>query len=48
MRKNLLEFLFGPTAVLESSKSLGEDVVKLFEDNGKFFPKWFRDAFKFY
>jgi hypothetical protein len=32
MRKNLLEFLFGPAAVLESSKSLGEDVVKLFEE----------------
>lgn len=32
MRKNLLEFLFGPAAVLESSQSLGEDVVKLFEE----------------
>lgn len=32
MRKNLLEFLFGPAAVLESSRTLGEDVVKLFEE----------------
>jgi len=32
MRRNLLEFLFGPTAVRESSQSLGEDVVKLFEE----------------
>ena len=32
MRKNLLEFLFGPAAVRESSKTLGEDVVKLFEE----------------
>jgi hypothetical protein len=31
MRKNLLEFLFGP-AVRESSQTLGEDVVKLFEE----------------
>lgn len=32
MRKNLLEFLFGPAAVRESSHTLGEDVVKLFEE----------------
>jgi hypothetical protein len=32
MRKNLLEFLFGPAAVRESSQTLGEDVVKLFEE----------------
>lgn len=32
MRKNLLEFLFGPSAVRESSQTLGEDVVKLFEE----------------
>ena len=32
MRKNLLEFLFGPTAVGESSQNLGEDVVRLFEE----------------
>jgi len=32
MRKNLLEFLFGQNAVSESSRNLGEDVVKLFED----------------
>ena len=32
MRKNLLEFLFGQNAVNESSRNLGEDVVKLFED----------------
>lgn len=32
MRKNLLEFLFGPAAVDDSSRALGEDVVKLFED----------------
>jgi len=31
MRKNLLEFLFGPAAVRES-RTLGEEVVKLFED----------------
>lgn len=32
MRKNLLEFLFGPSAARESSQTLGEDVVKLFEE----------------
>ena len=32
MRKNLLEFLFGPNAIQESNKSLGEDVIKLFEE----------------
>jgi len=32
MRKNLLEFLFGPAAVRESSPTLGEQVVKLFEE----------------
>ena len=32
MRKNLLEFLFGPSAVRESSQTLGEDVVRLFEE----------------
>lgn len=32
MRKNLLEFLFGPSAVHESSQTLGEDVMKLFEE----------------
>lgn len=32
MRNNLLEFLFGPAAVRESSQTLGEDVVKLFEE----------------
>ena len=32
MRRNLLEFLFGPSAVRESSHTLGEDVVKLFEE----------------
>ncbi len=31
MRRNLLEFLFGPTAV-QSGQNLGEDVVKLFEE----------------
>ncbi len=31
MRKNLLEFLFGPAAVRESH-TLGEDVVRLFEE----------------
>ena len=31
MRRNLLEFLFGPT-LAQSDKSLGEDVVKLFEE----------------
>ncbi len=31
MRKNLLEFLFGATAVRES-QTLGEDVVRLFEE----------------
>jgi Rad3-related DNA helicase len=32
----------GSTYILDS------DFIRLFEDNGKFFPKWFRDAFKFY
>lgn len=32
MRKNLLEFLFGPAAARESSATLGEEVVKLFEE----------------
>ena len=32
MRRNLLEFLFGPAAVRETSQSLGENVVKLFEE----------------
>lgn len=27
---------------------LDHDFIRLFEENGKFFPKWFRDAFKFY
>lgn len=31
MRRNLLEFLFGPTAA-QSSQNIGEDVVKLFEE----------------
>ena len=32
MRRNLLEFLFGPTAAQQSTQTLGEDVVKLFEE----------------
>lgn len=32
MRKNLLEFLFGAAAVRESGTTLGEEVVRLFED----------------
>jgi hypothetical protein len=32
MRKSLLEFLFGETAVQQSSTVLGEEVVKLFEE----------------
>ena len=32
----------GSTYILDS------DFIRLFEENGKFFPKWFRDAFKFY
>ena len=32
MRRNLLEFLFGPTAAQQSTQNLGEDVVKLFEE----------------
>ena len=32
MRKNLLEFLFGDAVIRESSQSLGEQVVKLFEE----------------
>lgn len=32
----------GSTYILDS------DFIRLYEENGKFFPKWFRDAFKFY
>jgi Rad3-related DNA helicase len=32
----------GTTYILDS------DFIRLFEDNTKFFPKWFKDAFKFY
>lgn len=32
MRKNLLEFLFGEAAVQQSSTTLGEEVVRLFEE----------------
>jgi len=32
----------GSTYILDS------DFIRLFEENSKFFPKWFRDAFKFY
>lgn len=32
----------GATYILDS------DFIRLYEENGKFFPKWFRDAFKFY
>jgi hypothetical protein len=32
MRKNLLEFLFGPAAVRQTNEALGESIVKLFED----------------
>jgi len=31
-----------------STYILDHDFIRLFEENGKFFPKWFRDAFKFY
>lgn len=31
-----------------STYILDHDFVRLFEENQKFFPKWFRDAFKFY
>lgn len=32
----------GSTYILDS------DFIRLYEENNKFFPKWFRDAFKFY
>lgn len=32
----------GSTYILDS------DFIRLYEENSKFFPKWFRDAFKFY
>lgn len=32
----------GSTYILDS------DFIRLYQENGKFFPKWFRDAFKFY
>jgi hypothetical protein len=32
MRKNLLEFLFGDAVIRESTQSLGEQVLKLFEE----------------
>lgn len=31
-----------------STYILDRDFLRLYEDNSKFFPKWFRDAFKFY
>src|ERR1041384_5426484 len=32
MKKNLLEFLFGPAVIRESNTNLGEQVIKLFEE----------------